>query len=331
MAQPILVTGATGFVGAAIARKLLDRGHAVRVLARAGAVLDNLAGLNVEIAVGDLNDHRSLVAAVDGVCGLYHAAADYRLWVRDPAPMIKTNVEGTRALMQAALNAQVPRIVYTSSVATLAIPPAGRPADETMPLSPENAVGAYKRSKVLAERVVDDMVRLSGLPAVIVSPSTPIGPRDIRPTPTGRIIVEAASGRMPGYVDTGLNLVHVDDVADGHLAAFEKGRIGEHYILGGEDMSLAAMLGEIARIVGRKPPTLAIPRLAVYPLAIAAEAIAYLTGKEPFVTLDGLKMAAKKMYFSSAKAQAELGYSYRPPALALQDAIDWFGQAGYLK
>jgi dihydroflavonol-4-reductase len=300
-------------------------------LARSGAVLDNLAGLNVEIAIGDLNDHRTLASAVDGVAGLYHAAADYRLWVRHPDPMIKTNVEGTRALMEAALSAQVPRIVYTSSVATLAIPPAGRPADETMPLAPENAVGAYKRSKILAERLVDDMVRSRGLPAVIVSPSTPIGPRDIRPTPTGRIIVEAACGRMPGYVDTGLNLVHVDDVADGHLAAFDKGRIGEHYILGGEDMSLAAMLGEIARIVGRKPPTLAIPRLAVYPLAIAAEAIAYLTGKEPFVTVDGLKMAAKKMYFSSAKAQAELGYRYRPPALALQDAIDWFGQAGYLK
>ena len=331
MAQPILVTGATGFVGAAIARKLLDRGHAVRVLARPGAVLDNLAGLDVEITAGDLNDHPSLAAAVKGVAGLYHAAADYRLWVRDSAPMIKTNVEGTRTLMEAALAAQVPRIVYTSSVATLAIPPASRPADETMPLSPENAVGAYKKSKVLAEQVVDEMVRNRGLPAVIVSPSTPIGPRDIRPTPTGRIIVEAAVGRMPGYVDTGLNLVHVDDVADGHLAAFDKGRIGEHYILGGEDMSLAAMLGEIARIVGRKPPTLAIPRLAVYPLAVAAEAIAYLTGKEPFVTLDGLKMAAKKMYFSSAKAQAELGYRYRPPALALQDAIDWFGQAGYLK
>jgi dihydroflavonol-4-reductase len=331
MAQPILVTGATGFVGAAIARKLLDQGQTVRVLARAGAVLDNLAGLEVEIATGDLNDHRSLAAAVKGIGGLYHAAADYRLWVRNPQPMIKTNVEGTRALMEAALAAQVPRIVYTSSVATLAIPPAGQPADETMPLAPDQAVGAYKRSKILAERVVDDMVRSRGLPAVIVSPSTPIGPRDIRPTPTGRIIVEAACGRMPGYVDTGLNLVHVDDVADGHLAAFDRGRIGEHYILGGEDMSLAAMLGEIARIVGRKPPTLAIPRLAVYPLAIAAEAVAYLTGKEPFVTLDGLKMAAKKMYFSSAKAQAELGYHYRPPALALQDAIDWFGHAGYLK
>ena len=331
MAQPILVTGATGFVGAAIARKLLDQGQTVRVLARAGAVLDNLAGLEVEIATGDLNDHRSLAAAVKGIGGLYHAAADYRLWVRNPQPMINTNVEGTRALMEAALAAQVPRIVYTSSVATLAIPPAGQPADETMPLAPDQAVGAYKRSKILAERVVDDMVRSRGLPAVIVSPSTPIGPRDIRPTPTGRIIVEAACGRMPGYVDTGLNLVHVDDVADGHLAAFDRGRIGEHYILGGEDMSLAAMLGEIARIVGRKPPTLAIPRLAVYPLAIAAEAVAYLTGKEPFVTLDGLKMAAKKMYFSSAKAQAELGYHYRPPALALQDAIDWFGHAGYLK
>lgn len=327
---PILVTGATGFVGAAIARALLAAGRPVRVLARPGSDRRNLAGLNVSVAEGRLEDPASLARALADASGLYHVAADYRLWVRDPGPMIATNVEGTRALMRAALAAGVPRVVYTSSVATLAIPPDGRPADEDMRLDPDQAVGAYKQSKVLAERVVEDLIAEAGLPAVIVHPSTPIGPGDVRPTPTGRIIVEAASGRMPGYVDTGLNLVHVDDVAQGHLLAFEAGVVGRHYILGGADVSLAAMLTEIAQLVGRPPPRLSIPRRAVYPLAVVAEALAHLTGREPFVTLDGLRMAAKKMYFTSRRAETELGYRHRPPREALADAIAWFRAHGYV-
>ena len=331
MADTLLVTGATGFVGAAIARKLLASGQKVRVLVRKGADQRNLAGLDVDIAFGDLIDHASLRAALIGVSGLYHAAADYRLWVRDPRSMYAVNVDGTRALMMAAIDQGVSRIVYTSSVATLAIPPGGAVADETMPQSPDLAVGAYKRSKILAERMVEDLVVTHHLPAVIVNPSTPIGPRDVKPTPTGRIIVEAASGRMPAYVDTGLNLVHVDDVATGHLLAFDRGQIGQRYILGGQDQSLADMLRAIALLVGRSPPMFSIPRRAIYPLAIGAELWGYMSGKEPFVTMDGLRMAAKKMYFSSAKAQAELGYHYRPAHQALSDAIDWFRAEGYLR
>jgi dihydroflavonol-4-reductase len=329
MAKPLLVTGATGFVGAAIARQLIERGCRVRVLARAGSDMRNIDGLDVEIVRGDLTDPLSLGRAMDGVDGLYHAAADYRLWVRDPAPMMAANVEGTRTLMAAAVERGVGRVVYTSSVATLAIPTNGV-ADETMPANPDQAIGTYKQSKTIAERVVEDFARRQNLNVVIVNPSTPIGPRDVRPTPTGRIIVEAASGRMPGYVDTGLNLVHVDDVAAGHLLAFDRGRAGERYILGGTDMSLADMLRDIAALVGRRPPKLSIPRAAVYPLAVGAELWAHLTGREPFVTRDGLRMAAKKMYFSSAKAEAELGYRHRPPKDALADAIDWFGTQGYL-
>jgi dihydroflavonol-4-reductase len=230
--------------------------------------------------------------------------------------------------MQAALAAGVERIVYTSSVATLSLNSA--PADETGPLQPEAAVGAYKRSKVVAERKVEALVAGSGLPAVIVNPSTPIGPRDVRPTPTGRIIVEAAAGRMPAFVDTGLNLVHVDDVAEGHWLALQKGRIGERYILGGQDVSLREMLAEIARLTGRRPPTVALPRAPLYPLAVAAEAVAYVSGKEPFLTVDALKMARKHMFFTSAKAERELGYSARPYSLGLSDALAWFRQEGYV-
>src|SRR6266481_826693 len=211
-AERMLVTGGTGFVGAAITRRLLALGHKVRLLVRPESDRRNLEGLDVEVSLGRLEDPASLTRALDGVDGLFHAAADYRLWVRDPAAMMRANVEGTEALMRAALAAGLRRIVYTSSVATLDIPSDGRPADETMPLAPEAAIGTYKRSKVLAERRVEALIETAGLPAVIVNPSTPIGPRDIRPTPTGRIIVEAARGRMPGFVDTGLNLVHVDDV-----------------------------------------------------------------------------------------------------------------------
>ena len=224
----------------------------------------------------------------------------------------------------------VERLVYTSSVATLALRDDGSPADETRMLGVEQAIGAYKRSKVLAERVVQDLVETGGLPAVIVNPSAPIGPRDIKPTPTGRMIVQAASGRMPAFVDTGLNLAHVDDIAAGHLAALERGRIGERYILGGENVLLADMLGDIARLVGRRAPRLRVPHAAAMPVAYAAEIMARFTGREPFATVDGLRMAKHHMFFTAAKAERDLGFRARPYREALADAIDWFREAGYL-
>jgi dihydroflavonol-4-reductase len=232
--------------------------------------------------------------------------------------------------MEEALRAGVERIVYTSSVATLELRD-GAPADETHPLAESKAVGAYKKSKVIAERLVEDMIRQHRLPAVIVNPSTPIGPRDVKPTPTGRIIVEGACGRMPGFVDTGLNLAHVDDVAAGHLAALRRGGIGERYILGGENVRLGTMLADIADIVGRRRPTLRFPIAALYPIAVGAEWFAHLTGKEPFATRDGLRMARHYMFFNDAKARRELGYTSRPYREAIADAIAWFKQAGYVR
>jgi len=329
--RPTLVTGASGFVGSAVARALLAGGHTVRVLVRPTSDLRNLRDLAVETAVGRLEDRASLAAALAGCGTLFHVAADYRLWVRDPAAMHRVNVDGTRDLMEAALSAGVERVVYTSSVATLGLTADGSPADETTPVTADAMIGPYKRSKFDAEEVVRALVRTRGLPAVIVNPSTPVGPRDVKPTPTGRIIVEAASGRMPGYVDTGLNLVHVDDVAAGHLAAFARGRVGERYILGGENLTLAEMLAEIARLAGRAPPRLKVPRLAVYPVALVEEALARLTGREPFATFDGLRMAKKKMFFSSAKAERELGYRFRPARQGLAEALAWFRAEGYCR
>jgi dihydroflavonol-4-reductase len=327
----ILVTGASGFVGAAVVRQLLAAGHAVRALIRPTSAHTNLAGLAVEIAQGDLRDPDSLNRAMAGVRFVFHVAADYRLWARHPQDIVRTNVEGTRTLMEAALRAGVERIVYTSSVATLKARPDGKPSDETFPLEEAAAIGAYKYSKVVAELLVETMAADHNLPAVIVNPSTPIGPRDVRPTPTGRIIVEAATGRMPAYVDTGLNLVHVDDVAAGHLLALAKGRIGERYILGGQDVLLGDMLGEIARQTGRSPPKLRLPRRLIFPIAYAAEALAYFTDREPFVTTTGLRLAKDRMFFTSANAERELSYHARPYSEAIADAIAWFRQHGYLK
>ncbi len=323
----MLVTGASGFVGAAVARRLLTAGRPVRVLIRGGSDRTNLAGLDVEIVIGDLTDADSLHQAVRGCAGVFHVAADYRLWVRDPAAMFAANIDGTRALMRAALDVGVERIVYTSSVATLGIRP-NDVADEDTPVAFAGMIGPYKQSKFLAEVEVRRMVAEDGLPAVIVNPSTPVGPGDIKPTPTGRMIVEAASGRMPAFVDTGLNIVHVEDVAAGHVLAFERGAIGECYILGGEDMTLAAILAEIARLSGRKPPRIKLPHGAVMPLAYAAEAWCRMRGGEPFATVDGVKMARKRMFFSSAKARDQLGYRSRPARDALADAIADFRRRG---
>jgi len=328
--DPILVTGATGFVGSAVLRALVERGEAVRVLARPSSPRRNLDGVACEVVLGDMTDPASMARAMAGVRRLYHVAADYRLWARDPGELRRANLSGAQAVMDAALAAGVERIVYTSSVATLRAADAATVVDETAPLAETEAIGAYKQSKVAAERLVEQMVAERGLPAVIVNPSTPIGPRDIKPTPTGRMVLEAAQGKIPAFVDTGLNLVHVDDVAAGHLLAMDRGRVGERYILGGQDLSLREMLTEIAALTGRKPPTLALPRGPLYPLAYAAEAIAQVTGKEPMLTRDALKMASHHMFFSSAKAEQELGYSARPHLEALRDALAWFREAGRL-
>ncbi|WP_439814849.1 hopanoid-associated sugar epimerase [Zavarzinia sp. CC-PAN008] len=326
----IAVTGATGFVGSAVARALLRQGHAVRVLARPGGDRRNLDGLDVQVVEGDLLDPRSLKPLVQGVGALYHVAADYRLWVRDPDAMLRANVDGTRALLREAAEAGVSRIVYTSSVATLGIDPGGRPADETTPVGLSDMVGIYKRSKYLAEQAVLELVA-AGAPVVIVNPSTPIGPRDVKPTPTGRILVEAAMGRMPAFVDTGLNLVHVDDVAQGHLLAAERGAIGARYILGGEDMTLGAILRAVAAQCGRRPPVVQLPHAVVLPIAYVSEAIARLTGGEPFATVDGVRMSKKRMFFSHAKATADLGYQPRPALQAIVDALSWFRANGYIR
>ncbi len=325
-----LVTGATGFVGSAVARRLAAAGHDLRLLARPTSDRRNLDGLAAEIVEGDLGDGDSLARALAGCEALFHVAADYRLWARDPAALYETNVEGTRRLMRAALDAGVGRIVYTSSVATLGLNPDGAPADENTPAALDDMIGDYKRSKFLAEEAVRRMIAEDGLPCVIVNPSTPVGPRDIKPTPTGRMIVEAAAGRMPAYVETGLNIVHVDDVAEGHRLAFEKGEIGARYILGGEDMSLRDILGAIAALTGRRPPRLRLPHGAVMPIAWMAEVWARVANVEPFATVDGIRMARKRMFFSSARARRALGYAPRPAAEALADAVAWFRANGYL-
>lgn len=324
----VAVTGVSGFVGSAVARALAARGATVRGVVRASSPRANLADFPGTLVEADIRDEPAMARALEGTVQLYHVAADYRIWAPDAEEIVRNNLAGTRAVMQAARAAGVARIVYTSSVATLK-PLDGGAADESRAAMPEEAVGTYKRSKVLAERLVEAMAA-DGLPAVIVNPSTPIGPRDVKPTPTGRIIVEAAKGKMPAYVDSGLNLVHVDDVAQGHLLAMERGQVGQRYILGGEDVTLGAMLSEIARAVGRKPPRMALPRGPLFPLAYANEALARITGAEPFLTVDSLRMAAHHMYYTSARAEAELGYRARPWQAAIGDALAWFGEQGML-
>lgn len=325
------LTGATGFVGAAVARVLLAKGHRLRLLSRPGNDRKNLEDLtNYEIVEGDLATPASYASKLKGCDYLFHVAADYRIWVPDETAMNRVNVEGTRALMKAAQEAGVQKIVYTSSVAAVGLPKSGSPGDEETPVTLNDMVGAYKRSKFMAEYIVRQLIKKESLPAVIVNPSTPIGPRDIKPTPTGRIIIEAAAGRLPAYVDTGLNIVHVDDVAMGHFLALEKGKIGQNYILGGEDMDFASLLALIAEMTGRSAPTIKIPRAPLFPLAYAAEFLARFTGREPFITVDGLRMSKKKMFFSSEKARRTLGYAPRSAKEAVADAIHWFQENGRL-
>ena len=329
--RPTLVTGATGFVGSAVARALLERGHALRLLARPASDRSLVEGLG-EIVVGDLRDPASLAAAVQGCAHVVHVAADYRLWVPDPVPMMQANVDGTRALLLAARDAGVERVVYCSSVAALGLVGDGTPGTETTPVHEDAVVGVYKKSKYRAEQAVLDLVRNHGVPATIVNPSTPVGPRDIKPTPTGKMVLDAAAGRMPAYLDTGLNIVHVDDVAHGHVLALERGRIGECYILGGHDLDMPHMLALIDDVMGR--PTqrrVRLPNRALVPLALGMEGAARLFGIEPLVTREMLAMAKKRMYFSSAKAEAELGYTARPARQAFADAIAWFREKGRLE
>jgi len=324
-----LVTGATGFVGAAVARALVSAGWQVRALVREGSDRSNLRGLPLELAVGDLQDAASLDAALPKCGALFHVAADYRLGARDFEELYRTNVEGTHNLLIAARRAGVERIVYTSSVATIGIPPDGSAGDEDTPVDLADMIGHYKRSKFLAEQLVLDSMD-SGVAVVIVNPSTPVGPGDVKPTPTGRLVLDAAAGRMPAYVDTGLNIVHVDDVAAGHLLAFDRGTPGERYILGGEDMTLRQILTYIAERVGRSPPRLRLPYAAVLPIAYLAEAYSKISGRTGRVTLEGVRMSRKHMFFSSAKAERELGYRWRPPSAAFDDAVRWFRERGLL-
>ena len=325
-----LVTGATGFVGAAVARALLQAGWQVRSLVRKGSDRRNLQHLAVELVEGDLADSDSLARAAADCEALFHVAADYRLGAREPSDLYRTNVEGTRNILNAARQAGVARVVYTSSVATIGIPVDGSPGREDTPVALTDMIGHYKRSKYLAEEVAREAAR-AGSSVVIVNPSTPIGPGDVKPTPTGQMVLDAASGRMPAYVDTGLNIVHVDDVAAGHLLAFHHGRVGERYILGGQDMTLREILVEIAQLVGRKPPRIRLPGGLVLPIAYAAEFVARLTGGTTRVTVEGVRMARKRMFFSSEKAARELGYQWRAPPRAFEDAVSWLREQGLLR
>jgi dihydroflavonol-4-reductase len=326
----VLVTGATGFVGSAVTRALEQSGAQVRVLTRAASDRRNLQGLAAQIAVGDLTDRASLDRALRDCTALYHVAADYRLGAREPAQLYRNNVDGTRNILDAARDAGVERMVYTSSVATIGLPPDGSPGEEETPVALTDMIGHYKRSKYLAEELVRDAAR-SGFPVVIVNPSTPIGPGDVKPTPTGQIVLDAACGRTPAYVDTGLNVVHVDDVAAGHLLAFQRGRAGERYILGGEDMTLREILVMIAELVGRKPPRIRLPHAALIPIAFFAEAFAKVCGGTTRITIESVRMSRKRMFFSSAKATRELGYNSRPALAAFEDALAWFRERGLLR
>ena len=326
-----LITGAPGFVGSAVARQLISAGYDVRALVRPHSDCRNLAGLPVEIVYGDVRDRGSLDRGMKGCSTLFHVAADYRLWVPKPSEIYETNVIGTRNVMLAAMNAGITRAVFTSSVATLGVARNGRPADEDTPVSLKDMIGHYKRSKFMAEAEVKRLADEHGLPVIIVNPSTPVGPRDIKPTPTGRIIVDAGSGRMPAYVDTGLNLVHVDDVAIGHLLALERGIVGDRYILGACNMTLKEILYAIATLTGRIPPKICLPHSLVFPVACLSEAWARLvTKREPRVPLNGVRLARKRMFYSIEKAKRFLGFHPRPVEEGLRDAVDWFRKNGYL-
>jgi dihydroflavonol-4-reductase len=324
------VTGATGFIGANIVRELLRDGHQVTALIRPGADRRNLDGLPLTIRESDLLDRVTLKQAMAGSRVLFHAAADYRLWTADPAAMYATNVTGTRTILENALSLQYEKVVYTSSVGTLGNPGDGTPGREETPVSLADMVGDYKRSKFLAERVAEEFIH-RGLPLVIVNPSTPVGPYDIKPTPTGKIIVDFLQRKMPAYLDTGLNLIDVADCARGHLQSAIRGRNGEKYILGGTNLTLREIFHQLALLTGLPAPTLRLPYLPVLLAAYANDLLARITRKEPLIPLAGVQMAKKRMFFDSSKAERELGLPRRPVDEALRRAVTWFIDNGYVQ
>lgn len=329
-----LVTGASGFVGANVARALLDRGRELRLLLRESSDRGNVDGLDAEIRIGDLRDAAAVSAAVDGCDEVYHVAAEYSLWARRPAELYESNVCGTANVMDACLAHEVERVVYTSTVGTIGLGRreggAERAHDERTPIADGQLCGDYKRSKHAAEKTALDYVA-RGLPLVVVNPSAPIGAFDRKPTPTGKIVVDFVRGRMPAYVDTGLNIVHVDDVAVGHVLAAEKGRIGERYILGNRNMSLAEILDVLGKLTGKAAPQTRIPYGIAYAAGLVSTLIAdCITGRPPSIPLDAVRMAKFKMFFSPAKAVEELGLPQTPVETAFEAAIDWFASNGYL-
>ncbi len=323
--KPILVTGATGFVGWHVARKLIEQGACIRVLVRDPARLRELP--EAQPVTGDLRDRASLERAVAGCSVVYHVAADYRLWTRQPDEMYRTNVDGTRSLLEAAQKARVDRLVYTSTVGCIGVPKDGLGCEET-PVNLEEMTGPYKRSKFLAERVALEFAA-QGFPVVIVNPTAPVGDHDFKPTPTGKVLLDFASGKMPAFMDTGLNLVDVRDVAQGHLTACDRGKVGERYILGSENLTLQGIFCALEQITGRPAPKMRIP----YGVALAAGAVstgwANVTGREPRAPLDGVRMARKKMWVSHEKAARELDYTPTPVRQALGRAVEWFQGNGY--
>ncbi len=326
-----LVTGAAGFVGSHVARQLVDAGDSVRVLVRKNSNLQSLENIAAERFEGDLRDVESLDRAMRGIRRVFHVAADYRLWAREPAEIYASNVEGTRQLFEAAARAGVERIVYTSTVATMAVPLAGEnlPNEETK-ASLEQMIGHYKRSKFLAE-IEAEKAAARGLPIVIVNPTTPVGPGDWKPTPTGRIIVDFLNGKMPAYVDTGLNIVAVEDVAAGHLLAAASGKVGERYILGGRNMTLKDILESLAKITGRPAPRVRIPHSIALAAGYADEWFSKLLGREPQIPVEGVKMSRHRMFVESDKAARELGYAAQPVEAALERAVKWYEANGYIR
>jgi dihydroflavonol-4-reductase len=324
-----LVTGATGFVGSHVARQLVAAGQTVRVLVRPGSNFRLLENLAVERVEGDLRDARSIDLAMQGVRRVFHVAADYRLWTPHPEEMYESNVEGTRRLLESAQRAGVERIVYTSTVATIAVPRKGALPDEETHASLEEMIGHYKRSKFLAEQVAEDAAK-SGIPVVIVNPSAPVGPGDWKPTPTGRIILDFLRGKMPAYVDTGLNIVGVEDVAAGHLLAAEKGQVGERYILGGRNLTLKHILEALAGISGRPAPRVKLPHVVALVAGYADEWYSRIAGREPQIPVEGVKMSRHKMFIESDKAERELGYKPGKVEAALERAVRWYEDNGYI-
>jgi len=327
-----LVTGATGFVGASVARALLERGREVRVLVRTTSNRGNIEGLDVEVREGDLRDGDAVSAAVAGCEEVYHVAAEYSFWTKDPAAVFASNVQGTSNVMDACLAHGVSRVVYTSTVGTIGLggdAPPETPRNESSPPAPNQFTGNYKRSKLEAEQTALAYVR-RGLPLVVVNPSAPVGPWDRKPTPTGKIVVDFMRGKMPAFLDTGLNIVHVRDVAIGHVLAAEKGRIGERYILGNRDMRLDEILQTLARLTGKKAPKVRIPYAVAYLAGLASTTFAdHVTQKAPGIALEAVKMARFHMYFTAEKAVRELGLPQTPPERAFRDALEWFGAHGY--